>query len=134
MERYRLDEVMSGTEETYLWVTLGFSSEVEKNDVLHIVCATEVELQDREHGMADLYLERFDQVYCCYGGADLVLATPVSVEARLNEKGRQALDFDGGGVTFDVPTALAGYEDALQILQKMSVLECGRRVHVQLGG
>lgn len=133
MERYRLEEVMSGTEESCLWVTLGFSSETEPNDVLHIVCATEVELQDRELGMADLYLERFDQAYCCYGGAESLLATAVSLEARLNEKGSQALAFDGG-VTFDVPPALAGYEDALQILREMSSLECGRRVHVQLGG
>jgi hypothetical protein len=89
MEQYALEEVMSGTEESCLWVTLGFRSELEKNDVLHIVCATTVDPRDRNGRMADLYLERFDQAYSCYGGADLVVATPSFVEVRMNDKVRR---------------------------------------------
>lgn len=134
MERYALEEVMSGTEESCLWVTLGFTSELEDNDVVHIFCATTVDAQDRDEGMADLYLERFDQSYSCYGGADLVVAAPSSVEVRLNEKGSEALDFEGGGVSFQVSAELKGYQDALEILRRMSALECGKRIRVEVAG
>ena len=96
MEQYELQEVTSGIEESSLWVTLGFSSELENNDVLHVVCATSVDDEDRSDGMVDLYLERFDQAYCCYGGAEDVLVGRASIEVRLNHKGREALDFNGG--------------------------------------
>jgi hypothetical protein len=133
MEQYTVEEVMSGIEDSCLWVTLGFSSELKENDVIHIVCAKTVDEQDRKGGMADLYLERFEQAYCCYGGADQVLVTPSSLEVQLNEKGSEALDLDGGGVSFQVPTGLAGYEDAMEILRKMSALECGQRLRVDAG-
>jgi hypothetical protein len=133
MEQYELHEVMSGTEESSLWVTLGFSSELEVNDFLHIVCATSVDDQDRQGGMVDLYLERFDQASCCYGGADLVLVGQASVEVRLNPKGCEALDFDGG-VVFQVPTGIDRYQDAVTILRTMSALECGKRIRVEVAG
>ena len=129
MEQYELEEVKSGVEESCLWVTLGFSSELENSDVLHVVCATIVDDQDRSRGMVDLYLERFDQAYCCYGGADVVLVGRASVEVRLNQKGSEALDFDGG-VVFQVPTGLDQYQEAVTIFRKMSALECGKRVRV----
>jgi hypothetical protein len=50
MEEYELEEVSSGVEESFLWVTLGFSSELEENDVLHVVCATTVDSEDRDAG------------------------------------------------------------------------------------
>jgi hypothetical protein len=134
MERYTLEEAMSGVEDSFLWVTLGFSSELEAHDVLHIVCATVVDTQDREGGIADLYLERFDQAYSCYGGAELVVVTPSSVEVRLTQAGGEALEFEGGRVFFDVPAGLASFGDALQILRKMTSLECGQRVRVEMGG
>jgi hypothetical protein len=96
MEQYELREVMSGTEESYRWVTLGFSSELEEYDVLHVVCATSVDDEDRLKGMVDLYLERFDQAYSCCGGADEILVGLTSIRVRLNEKGRETLAFDGG--------------------------------------
>lgn len=133
MEQYALEEVMSGTEEYCLWVTLGFSSELKENDVIHIVCETSVDAQDREAGRAELYLERFDQAYCCYGGADVVLVAPSSLEVRLNQKGCEALDFDGG-VCFQVPAGLKGYDDAVEILKRMSILDCGKRIQVDVAG
>jgi immunity protein 10 of polymorphic toxin system len=133
VELYRLEEVMSGTEESYLWVTLGFSSELEKHDVLHIVCAMSVDDQDRRGGMADLYLERFDQAYSCYGGAEAVRVGNASLEVQLNSKGLKALDFHGG-VAFEVPVGVAGYPDAVAILRRMSTLECGKSVRVDVAG
>ena len=35
MEEYEIKEIMSGIENEFLWVTIGFSSELENNDVLH---------------------------------------------------------------------------------------------------
>src|SRR5262245_61080439 len=113
MERYSLQEVMSGDEESCMWVSLGFTSELEANDVLHIVCGNPVEAEDRDGAFDGLYLERFDQAYGCYGGAELVRVTPLFIEVRLNKKGSEALDFIDGGVTLDVPTGLVGYGDAL---------------------
>jgi len=131
MERYTLVEIASGIEEECLWVSLGFTSALEEHDVLHIVCATNVDAQDRELGMADLYLERFDQAYCCYGGAESVVVTANQIEVPLNHKGCEALDFEGV-VVFDVPAGLAGYEDAVRILRGMTLLECGLRVRVEI--
>jgi hypothetical protein len=112
-------------------VTLGFSSVLEANDVLHVVCATSVEDEDRREGTVDLYLERFDQAYSCHGGADEVLVGFASIEVKLNEKGREALGFDGG-VSFRVPAGLDKYQDALAILRQMSGLECGKRIRVDI--
>src|SRR5688572_9504081 len=134
MEEYRLEEVASGVEAGSLWVSLGFSSQLEENDVLHLVCATTVDAGDRNGETADLYLERFDQAYSCSGGAELVLIAPSSVHVRLNEKGCEALDFVGGGVSFSVPAGLKGYEEAIEIFRRMAALECGKRVRVQIAG
>lgn len=133
MERYPLDEVTFGVEDSCLWVTLGFSSPLERNDLLHIVCATSVDAQDRRSGMADLYLERFDQAYSCYGGADLVLVTPALVDLRLNARGCDALRFDGA-VMLDVPESLHPYRDALLIFRRMLGLECGARIRIEGAG
>jgi hypothetical protein len=132
MERYNLEEVMSGLEDSCLWVTLGFSSRLIANDVLHIVCATTANLRDRELGTADLYLERFEQAYSCYGGAEQITATPSSVQIRLNKKGSDALCFKGAGVWFSVPNDLANYTEALRILQQMTALEHGKRLVVDI--
>ena len=62
MERYRLEEVLFGTDEAVLWVTLGFVSSLCSYDVLHLVCGTEPAPQDEKLGLAGLYLKRFDQL------------------------------------------------------------------------
>jgi hypothetical protein len=71
---------MCGIEDAYSWVSLGFASSLNANDVLHILCSRVADPKDRELGMANLYLGRFDQAYCCYGGADEVSATRSSIE------------------------------------------------------
>ena len=119
MERYKLEEVMSGHEADCLWITLGFSSGLCANDVLHIVRGTVTDEKKSELGVAGLYLERFDQAYSCTGGAEHIAATPLSVQVRLNEKGRDALGFADTEVWFDASNNLAKYGEALEILQKM---------------
>jgi hypothetical protein len=115
---------MSGVEDSYCWVTLGFSSQLNAHDVLHIVCATVASPQDRESGKADLYLERFDQAYSCDGGATQITVTRSSVQVRLNKKGCEALCFQGT-VWFDVPKSLRNYAKALRTFQKMTAQELG---------
>jgi hypothetical protein len=130
--KYEIEEVMSGVEDSCLWVTLHFSSQLHDDDVLHIVCSTTVDRRDRELGMADLYLERFEQANNCYGGAEQIMVTPSSIQIRLNKKGSDALCFEGVDVWFSVPNGRADYEAMLRITQKMTALECGKRVVVQI--
>ncbi len=128
MERYVLEEIMSGQDQGCVWVTLGFSSKREKNDVLHIVCAEVVTEQDRRNGTASLYLERLDQGEACYSPATSVLVTRTSVEVRLNKKDAGVLVFKPGVLYFEVPRGLSGFDDAFKTLKQMSTLECGKKV------
>src|SRR5262249_49926355 len=86
---------MCGIEDAYSWVSLRFSSPLDAKDVLHILCSRVADPDDPVLGTADLYFERFDPAYCCYGGADEVRATRSSMQLLLNEKGRKALAFEG---------------------------------------
>ena len=46
-ESFNVVEISSGLHEETLWVSVGFSSDLEDQDVLHFVCALEVDDQDR---------------------------------------------------------------------------------------
>ena len=131
MERYVLEEVMSGIDKWCLWVTLGFSSKREKNDVLHLVCATTVDPTSRARGMANLFLERLDQDESCYPEDVTVVAARTGVTIRLNKKDAKALFFKPGLLSFQAPPRLPGYADALKMLKRMSAMECGRRIRVE---
>src|SRR5262249_11212716 len=123
---------MCGIEDAHSWVSLGFSSPLDAKDVLHILCSRVADPDDPVLGTADLYFERFDQAYCCYGGADEVSATRSSMQLLLNEKGREALAFEGMEIWFEIPPDLGGYEEALGILQQMADHEYGKSVMVDL--
>jgi hypothetical protein len=131
MERYALEEVMSGIDDGCLWVTLGFSSKRATNDVLHVVCAKTVDPTSRACGMANLFLERLDQDESCYSATVAVVATPTGVTIRLNKKDAKPLLFKAGLLSFQAPPRLPGYADALKILKQMSAMECGRRIRVE---
>ena len=118
MELYDLKEIMSGEDEHCLWVTLGFSSDLEGLDVLHIVCGKSVEDQDLENGTDGIYLERFDQAYSGYKGADSIRVSPSEITVELNSEGQKELDFKGA-VSFRVTEGLKGSGDAYLILAKM---------------
>ena len=111
---------MSGRETDCVWVTLGFSSQLCANDVLHIVRGPARDGENSEIGMSGLYLERFEQAYSCYGSAEHIVATSLSVQVRLNEKGRTALGFANAEIWFDVSDNLTKYDEAFEILQQMT--------------
>ena len=129
METYDLKEIMSGDDEDCLWVTLGFSSDLEELDVLHIVCGKWIDPQGRKTGMDGIYLERFDQAYSGYKGADSIGVSPSIIKIGLNRKGKKALGFKGA-VTFRVPKKLKGLSKALKVFAKMSGYDCGRIIEI----
>ena len=106
-------------------MSVGFASELERLDVLHFVCATEVDAQDRRLGHDAMYLERFDQAYSCYAGADEILVTSSGVKLKLNPRGRKCLALPEK-VEFVVGSRLKGWADAKRIFMRMVGLECGR--------
>ena len=124
---------MSGDDQDCLWVTLGFSSELRELDVLHVVCARSVDAQDRKTGMDGIYLERFDQAFSGYKGADYIRVCPRVIEIGLNAKGQAALGFNGP-VTLRIPERLKGLSDALMVFAKMHHCECGRIVETARQG
>lgn len=125
MEEYDLEEIMSGENDDCYWVTIGFSSELEEFDVLHVVCGKSISHQDRRPGMDGIYLERFDQAYGGYSLAHSIQVSNFLIQIDLNESGKDALGFDGI-VTFRVPKGLKGLPDAMMVFTQMTERECGR--------
>jgi hypothetical protein len=118
MPRFALEEVSSGADDGGLWVSLGFVSDLEANDVLHIVGGDADAARDQDDKR--LYLERFDQSYSCEHGGDSVLVRRVSIEIQLSEEAREELAFDDQTLVFDVPRRLDGFDDAVRIFGEMS--------------
>ena len=96
MEEFDLKWIDSGKEDSSLWISLGFSSKLKEEDVLHVVCATEVDEQDRKLGMNSIYLERIDQDLCCYNGSPKIIVGKNTIEIHMNRKGRKELKFRSG--------------------------------------
>lgn len=119
---------MSGEEESVFWVTVGFSSPLEPNDVLHIVCAKILDASDEENGMDSIYLERFDQAYSCYSGAEKIVASSTSITVELNSHGQQSL-YLPSQVEF-TNANINGFKDAVEILRTMSHLPWGNTIAV----
>lgn len=128
--RYEVEEIMSGTGEECLWVTVGFASDLEDLDVLHIVCATECNCQHSDVGQNRIYLERFDRAYSCYGGAECIEIQKSKIRFELNAHGVEELDFRST-VEFDVPPNLADRKEAWEVLERTWKLECGRELRLR---
>jgi hypothetical protein len=128
-ESFDVVEISSGLHEETLWVSLGFSSKLEELDVLHFVCAIEVDEQDRRLGHDAIYLERFDQAYSCYAGAEEIVIGTAGVHLKLNPHGRQSLSLPHI-VDFLVGSDLKGWSGATKIFKRMQDLECGRVLRV----
>ncbi len=129
MESYDLKEIMSGDDENSLWVSLGFSSEMAELDVVYIVCGKSINEQDCNTDMDGIYLERYDQAYSGYKGADTIQVSDFLIQVDLNSKGQKDLDFQGT-VSFRIPTELKGLSNAVDIFKKMSQYECGQIIKV----
>lgn len=117
MLRFVLEDVSSGSD-AGLWVSLGFSSDFERNDVLHIVSGDADVLAEDDDKR--LYVERFDQAYSCQHGGERVLVRAKSIEVALSDEATRELDFTDGVLVFDVPLGLDGYPEALRVLGEMS--------------
>lgn len=123
----KLEEAMAGEEDLSLWVTLGFTSEVEPNDVLHIVVAKDADEQSRHLGHDTVYLERYDQRLSCYAGASEIRFSERTVELDLTEDGKEQLEFSTP-IRFMACYRVAGFRDAVQILRRMASLPGGRMI------
>ena len=116
MERYELQEIMSGSEPGW-WVSLGFTSKLERNDVLHLVAS---QLEGEAAGTEGrLYLERFDQMYSADGGASAVRVSLRSVEVDLTAEGQRRLSFASRTLSFDKAERIAAFTDARRIFRLM---------------
>ena len=124
-ESFQVVEINSGLHEETLWVSVGFSSELQEQDVLHFVCATDVDEQDRRLGHNAIYLERFDQAYSCYDGAKAIVIGTAGVRVELNAHGRESLSLPHK-IDFLVASDLKGWSEAVGIFKRMQELECGR--------
>ncbi len=122
MKVYDLAGIKSGEFNKVYWVTLWFSSTIEKNDVLHIVADTSFNAQQIKHGTDGVYLERFTQRLACYKGADSIVIGKRSVTVTLNKVGRSALKLPKG-VRFLHKKADKAFTSAKAIFRKMSLLE-----------
>ena len=65
MQVYEIEELHSSEDEQALWVSTGFVSDLNDLDVLHIVCAKEIDEKDTNTDLEGIYFERFDQGYSC---------------------------------------------------------------------
>jgi len=128
-ETYEVEEISAGVADDCHWVSIGFSSSIEKQDVLHVVCALSVDAQDRKLGHDSIYLERFDQAYSCYSGAEKISVGLQDIHFALNPEGGKALSLPRS-VSFAVPPRLKGWSAASRIFKRMSSMECGRVVTV----
>ena len=121
--RYRLKTIASGTKAGF-WVSLGFTSAMKRNDVLHIVSAPDPDRRSRRR----LYVERFDQLYSCEGGADSVRVGPHAVEIHLTPRAAHRLSFESTLLSFEFERRPAGYANALRTFRSMA--EANGRVRI----
>ena len=129
MKRYRLLGIASGSN-AGLWVSIGFRSLLKRNDVLHVV-AGEQSTPGGAHSRARLYVERFDQIYSCDGGAEFVRVRPQSIEVRLTPKAATRLSFESNVLLFECEKRPPGYAKAIDTFREMA--RVNRRVEVAKG-
>jgi len=127
MTRYRLKTVASGAN-AGLWVTLGFTSSLQRKDVLHIVSGDQATAAGAR-SRARLYVERFDQLYSCNGGGELVRVRPTSVEVHLTAKAEHLLSFESGVLLFEFDRHFPGYAEAVRTFRAMA--RVNQRVEIQ---
>src|SRR5262249_16024561 len=129
-ERHVLKWIKSGALGDTLWVSLGITSTLQIDDRLLVVCTTTFDEQDIKLRMDTIYLERFDQAYSCYHGAQSIDVTSTGVELKLNAHGRKSLDFREH-LHLSLPkAALRGWKSALKVFVKMQGCHCGEVVKV----
>lgn len=125
MLEIELKEVHSGEEEFVYWVSLGFSSDLEEYDVLHIVCGKSVDQQEKESNMDTIYMERFDQSYGCYGGASMIKICETGILIEFTQAGINTIELPEQ-VFFKAGSNLNGFSDAVKVLHQMREFPWGK--------
>lgn len=129
METLELKEVQSGEDVGYLWVSLGFSSERRKFDVLHVVCGKD-NAPERIPADTGIYFERFDQAHSCCGRATSIRVRTTTVRIDLSPAETRALGFRGL-VTFMGCEKVAGFEEAITVFRTFAQHSWGKNVVVR---
>jgi hypothetical protein len=130
IERYIVNTVQSGEEETYIWVSLHFESPATEYDRIHIVCSKRLDHQDRDFGTDPIYLERYDQLFSCADGASEIQITDQAVYIALLENASKQLGFSGS-LVLEWTSDLEGYEQAREHFTLMNHHTCGRIFDVE---
>jgi hypothetical protein len=118
---YDVEECSGGEDEDSYWITLGFSSERERLDTLHVVCGKEL---DPYPGFQGLYLERFDQGMSDYDLADSVVVSATSIDFSFNARGIERLGFPER-VTFQISDDQVNKRTVVDTLGRMAVTPNG---------
>jgi hypothetical protein len=136
VKRFRLKTIASG-KTAGLWVSLGFSSSLTRRDVLHIVSGNQA-TPAGSRSRSRLYVERFDQLYSCNGGCDLVRVGPKSIEVHLTPEAAHLLSFKSNVLLFAFdkrpprwPGRQGGYAQAMDVFRAMA--DVSRRVEIESG-
>ena len=114
----------AGEDESTVWVSLGFKSDISPFDVLFIVCGKNVSAQQIQHGMDRLYFERFDQGMSCYGGADSIKMSALEVTIHFTPVGIKRMHFPET-VRFDLSAAAERSGSVVGNLGKMKAFPWG---------
>jgi len=130
MKRFRLKSIASGAN-AGLWVSLGFTSSLKRQDVLHVVSGDQATVAGAR-SQRRLYVERFDQLFSCNGGCELVRVRPKSIEVHLTPKAAHLLSFETGVLLFERENRLARYADAIDTFR--AIARVNRRVEIQNTG
>ena len=129
METFDLKEVQSGEDAGCLWVSLGFSSDLRKLDVLHVVCGKD-NAPERISADTGIYFERFDQAHSCCGRATSIRVRTTTVRIDLSPAETRALGFRGL-VAFVGCEKVAGFEEAITVFRAFAQHSRGRNVLVR---
>jgi hypothetical protein len=124
MSTIQIEEMAAGEDESTVWVSLGFKSDISPFDVLFIVCGKSKDEQQIQHGMDKLYLERFDQGMSCYGGADSIRLGASEVTIHFTPVGTKRMHFPET-VHFDVSAAAERSGSVSGNLKKMRAFPWG---------
>jgi hypothetical protein len=119
MDTIQIEEMGAGADDSTVWVSLGFKSDISPFDVLFIVCAKEKSERHMQLGLDTLYFERFNQAMSCYGGSDKILVEPAAITMHFTSLGMTRMRFSET-VRFDtsaVPDHHAKVREHLQAMK-----------------
>lgn len=125
MEGYPIRTVQSAIEDDCAWVSLHYRAHARKLEVLHIACDKTI-----DHRIpGQVYLERYDQMIACYGGAKKIVVKSNAVHLQLNKLGIKSLMLEGS-LTLVAPEKLTGWKKAIRVFQEMATYPTGHVIEL----